>query len=167
MREIEIVFTKSKKCFPFFSWLIRLWTWKPYSHVARKMQISFLNKPNYFQANEGKVNWEYEDHFAKKHEVVKTMKFSVTEKERARFNKACWEQVGAKYGFMQNVGIVLVDIANIFGLDISNPWKEGMNCSEVLYRTILKPKFGDMGYRPDTIKPHHIEKILKDRYNDK
>jgi hypothetical protein len=161
MKEIEIVFTRSKKRFPIGSWLIRLWTWKPYSHVARKMQIGFLDKPNYFQANEGKVNWEYQDHFEKKHKVVKTMKFQCSEKQHRLFNKTCWEQVGDSYGTMQNIGIFLVDIASFFGIKMTNPWKKGMNCSEVLYRTILKPKFGDMGYNPDTIKPHHIEKILE------
>jgi hypothetical protein len=161
MKRIELVFTRSRKKFPIGSLLIRLWTWKPYSHVARKMQISFLDKPNYFQANEGKVNWEYEDYFAQKHEIVKTMSFECSEEQFRLFNKSCWEQVGADYGFMQNLGIFLVDLANFFGIEISNPWKKGLNCSELIYRTILKPKYGNLGYNPETIRPDHIEKILE------
>lgn len=164
-RQIEIVFTKSKKKFPIFSWLIRLWTWKSYSHVARKMQIGFLDQPNYFQASEGQVNWEYHTHFDQKHEIVESISFPVTEQEYRLFNKTCWEQVGAKYGLKQNMGIVLCDILSLVGIKMSNPWKDGMNCSEVIYRTILKPKFGDLGYRPDKIKPHHIRRILKKYYN--
>jgi hypothetical protein len=161
MKQIELVFTKSKKKFPVGSLLIRLWTGKEYSHVARKMNISFLEEANYFQADEGKVNWEYETFFNKKHEIVKSITFTCTTEEFINFNRLCWEQVGAKYGFLQNLGIVLVDIARFFGFKICNPWKKGMNCSEVLYRTIIVPKFGNLGYNPDTIKPHEIEDILE------
>lgn len=161
MKTIEIVFTKSKKQFAIGSWLIRLWTWKSYSHVARKVKISFLDKPVYFQANEGKVNWEYEDFFTQKHEIVKTMSFICTDKQLKDFNKLCWEQVGNKYGALQNIGIACVDFMRLFGVKISNPWKKGVNCSEALYRTIIVPEYGDLGYDPNTIKPHHIEEILK------
>lgn len=159
MREIEIVFTKSKKPFPIISWLIRWWTGKDYSHVARRMKISFLDEPNYWQASEGKVNWEYHTHFMKKHEIVKVLKFPVTEEERRAFNKACWEEVGGKYGLMQNVGIFLVDIAEMLGIKMKNPWRKYMNCSEALYKVILSKKYPDLDYNPDTIKPHHIEEI--------
>lgn len=164
MKEIEIIFTKSKKFFPIFSWAIRLWTWKPYSHVARKMKISFLDKPNYFHATEGTVKWEYEDHFSKKHEVVLSRKFTVTLEEFKAFNKLCWEQVGDSYGLLQNIGIALVDILKCLGIKIDNPWKNGQNCSEVLYRTILKPRHPELNYNPDTIKPHHIDEIWKKYY---
>lgn len=166
MREIEIVFTKSKKFFPIFSWAIMLWTGKSYSHVARKMKISFLDKPNYFQASEGKVNWEYEDYFSKKHKIVKTIKFEVTDAEYKSFNKSCWEQIGDEYGLLQNLGIVFVDIASFFGIKLNNPLKKGQNCSEVLYRVIFKPKFSDLDYNPDVIKPHHIEEILTTKYRE-
>jgi hypothetical protein len=164
MEKLTIVFTKSKKKFPIFSWLIRLWTRKSYSHVARKMQISFLDEPSYFQANEGKVNWEYETYFKKKHEIVMVLSFDITKEERAKFNKLCWEQVGAPYGMLQNVGIVYVDIMKLLGIKVNNPWKKGMNCSEVLYRTIFKVRHPELDYDPDTIKPHHIGEIWKKYY---
>ena len=50
---IEIVFTKSKKILPIGSWLIKLWTNKPYSHVARAVDIKNWGK-GYYQASEGK-----------------------------------------------------------------------------------------------------------------
>lgn len=164
MKSITIVFTKSRKKLPLISWLIRLWTRKSYSHVAREMKISFLDQPNYWQASEKKVNWEYKTHFDKKHEIVKRMSFEVSNEELEAFNKACWEQVGEKYGFWQNLGIVWVDICSFLGWDKDNPWKKGMNCSEALYRIILKPKFPELDLNPNTIKPHHIEEILTEKY---
>lgn len=163
MREVELVFTKSRKKFPVFSWLIRLWTWKSYSHIARKLQISFLDEPCYFQANDGKINWEYHRHFAKKHKVVKRVKFELSNKEYLKLNKLCWEQAGDKYGLLQNLGIAVVDICKLIGINICNPWKQGQNCSEVIYRTIIKRRHPELKYNPDTIKPHHIERILKQK----
>ena len=163
MKEIELVFTKSKKKFPIFSWLIRLWTWKPYSHVARKLYISFLDEPCYFQANDSKVNWEYHTHFTKNHKVVKRARFLVTNKEYLELNKLCWKQIGDDYGILQNLGIALVDILKLFKVEIKNPWKRGQNCSEVIYRIILLPRHPELNYDADTIKPHHIERILKNK----
>lgn len=159
--KLELVFTKSKKKLPLGSWLIRLWTWKPYSHVARKLSISFLDKPVYFQSNETKVNWEYEDHFFKDHEVVRSYEVEISREQLGQLNKTCWEQVGVKYGFLQNLGIAYVDFMNLFGIKVKNPFTSGMNCSEVIYRNAIIPIYGDHGYNPNSIKPHQIEEIIK------
>jgi len=141
-----------------------LWTRRPFSHIARKMRISFLDKDVYFHANETKVNWEYETHFLKKNKIVTSVVFPVTEKQYKDFNKASWEQVGDCYGALQNLGIVYVDIMNLFGKKVDNPWKKGQNCSELIYRTILIPLHPELSLNPDTIKPHHIERILREKY---
>ena len=159
MKELEIVFTKSKLKLPIGSWLIRLWTRKPYSHVARAVQIRDWGK-RYYQASEGKVNYEFEKFFHKKHKVVKTFKLQISEELDRSIKKACYEEAGNSYAMMQNIGIVLVDILAAIGIKIKNPWKKGRNCSELLYLKVLKPMFPELNYNPDTIKPHHIEEIL-------
>lgn len=161
MKKIEIVFTKSKKKFPIGSWLIRLWTNKSYSHVARKFTI-YNEIEMFYQASEGKVNYENQKAFFKKHEIVKSYSFEAPEEIHQNMAMACLRDTGTEYGFKQNVGIVLVDILSFFGKEIDNPWKKGRNCSELLYIHVIKPIWGDLGYNPDTIKPHHIEKILEE-----
>lgn len=163
MKTIEIVFTRSKKKFPIVSWLIMLWTWKPYSHVARGLEVQDWGK-SYYQANEGKVNYEYHTSFNKKHKIVKIYRILVPEELDRNIRKACFQEAGANYGIMQNLGIMLVDIAALFGKKINNPWKKGRNCSELLYLKVLKKMYPDLDYNPDTIKPHHIEEILTTKH---
>ena len=158
-KEIEIVFTRSKKFLPFFSWGIRLWTWKPYSHVARAVEIRDWGK-RFYQASEGKVNYEFEKFFYAKHHVVKKFIIKVPPEMDRQIKHECYKQAGNSYSLMQNVGIILVDIAEKLGLKLKNPWKKGVNCSEILYVNVFKQLFPDLDYDPDTIKPHHIEEIL-------
>lgn len=165
MEKVEIVFTKSRKFLPVFSWLVRLWTWKPYSHVALKFNPYDLDKPVYFQSNEGKVNFEYECHFLKEHQIVRSIEISLTIEQYRKLLKATWEQAGSNYGLLQNLGIVLVDILRLLGITATNPWKQGRNCSELIYELIVKNIYGDQSYRVDLVKPHHIERILKELQN--
>lgn len=165
MKRMDVVFTKSKKKFPILSWAIRWWTNKPYSHCARKFTI-YNDIVMYYQANEGKVNYENEDAFIKKHETISEYSFMVPDEVYTEMSKACLRDAGTTYGFMQNVGIVYVDIMLKMGKIVNNPWKKGRNCSELLYIHVIMPIWGDLGYHPDTIKPHDIENILKENLPD-
>lgn len=158
-KELEIVFTKSKKLLPIFSWLVMLWTRKSYSHVARAIEIQNWGK-RYFQASEGRVNYEYQDFFLKKHEIVKTYKLKIPKELDRKIKHECYKQAGNKYATMQNLGIILVDIAAWFTIKIKNPFKSGKNCSELIYTEVLKELYPDLNFNKDTIKPHHIERIL-------
>lgn len=159
MRELEIVFTKSKKKFPIFSWLIRLWTWKSYSHVAKRHEVKDWGRA-YFHANEGKVNYEYHTVFHKKHKIEKKYILSIPKELRQEINKSCFQEAGNKYATMQNLGIVLVDVCALFGKKIENPFRSGRNCSELIYTKVFLKMKPDLDYNPDTIKPHHIEEII-------
>jgi hypothetical protein len=158
MRTIKIVFTKSKKTLPIFSWLVRLWTWKPYSHVARNKVI--LGESMFYQASEGKVNYENWKVFSKKHYIVKTYYLHVPDEIELKMSIACLKEAGKSYAMLQNMGIVIVDVLGVLGIRATNPFKKGRNCSELLYLNVLKPLCPDLDYRPDLIKPHHIEEIL-------
>lgn len=165
MKKIEIVFTKSKKRLPIVSWLIRLYTWKPYSHVAGVHEIRDWGK-RFYQASEGSVNYEYEDFFYKKHEIVKTYIIQVSSELEQETKKAFYKQAGNKYATAQNVGMIWVDLNKLFGRKVDNPFKAGKNCSEILYSTVFKKLLPELDYNPDTIKPHHIEKILKNNFKN-
>lgn len=158
MRTVQIVFSKSKLALPIGSWLIRLWTWKPYSHVAKHTIIN--SEHMFYQSNDSKVNYEHRDVFLKKHEIVKAYKIKVPTNLADSVDRGCLRNAGKPYALFQNLGIVLVDIARLLGIKISNPWKQGQNCSELLYSRVLSKLYPDLDYDPDTIKPHHIERIL-------
>lgn len=165
MKSLTIVFTKSRKKFPILGWLIQLWTWKTYSHVALSVSLSFLDKPMYFQASEGKVNYEYSDHFHREHKVVKAYNIHIPKQIYSQLAVERLKLAGENYGFLQNVGIVYTDILKLFGVVKPNPWKKGKNCSELIYNIVLKPLHDDLNYDPEKIKPHHIEKIIKEKYH--
>ena len=160
MRELKVVFTKSKKKFPIFSWLIMGWTWKSFSHVALEVDMPFLENPMYWQASEGKVNYEYKTHFDRENEIVEVRTVEVSDDIYNKMMKLRLKSAGQNYGFAQNIGIVLVDILNLLGVKVDNPFKKGTNCSELLYLHVFKVLDPTLDYNPDTIKPHHILKII-------
>jgi hypothetical protein len=161
-KELRIVFTKSKKPFPIFSWAIRLWTRKPYSHVARAIQIRDWGY-RFSHAAEGIVKQEFETAFYKKNEIVKEYVIALCEESDRRIKKEFYVEMGKAYGMLQNVGIMLMDI----GLFKDNPWKDGRNCSELIYLEFLKVILQELDYNPDTIKPHHIENVILEYFYEK
>lgn len=158
MKTIQLVFTKSRLFLPLGSWAIRLWTWKSYSHVAKHTIID--SEHMFYQSNDGKVNYEHKDVFLKKHKIVKVYRIKVPCSMCTNIHRECLKNAGKPYAFLQNLGIVIVDIFKNIGIKIRNPWKKGKNCSELVYSLILKKLYPELKYDPDTIKPHHIEKIL-------
>ena len=162
MRELKIVFTKSKKKFPIGSWAIRWWTGQEYSHVAREV-IRKDWGAGYYQASEGNVNYEHESVFFTKHKIVKEYTLMVSEELEMEIRKACWEDCGKKYGMMQNLGTALVDM----GICKDTPWKDGRNCSELMYVKVFKKMIPELDYNPDTIKPHQIEEIISNHFEVK
>jgi len=155
MKELRIVFTRSKKWFAPFSWAIMLWTKKPYSHVARAIQIRDWGF-RFSHAAEGSVRNDFEDEFYRKNVLIKEYRLAICEESDLRVKKAFYTEQGKVYGMLQNLGIALVDM----GLVKDTPWKKGRNCSELIYRKFLKEILPELNYNPDTIKPHHIENII-------
>lgn len=160
MKTITIVFTKSKKKFAPISKAIMWWTGVNYSHVARKGKLPFVEKPHYYHAAEGNVHYSYEDNFISKNEIVKEYEIEVSNDIYTELVKTSWEQCGSYYGFMQNIGIFMVDLLQKVGIRATNPFKKNVNCSELIFTTVFQKMLPNLPYRKDTIKPHHIEEII-------
>lgn len=165
MKILSIVFTKSKKFLPIFSWAIMLWTWKKFSHVAIKQEIKSWGK-RYYQASEGKTNYEYESFFLKKHKIVEEYTIEISKEMDSLIKETCYKEAGNTYGTWQNVGIALTDIYyNVIGKKTKNPWKKGRICSEVVYVNCFKLLIPTLNYDENTIKPHHIKQIIINHFN--
>lgn len=166
MRELRIVLTKSRKKFPIGSWTIRGYTGKDYSHCARGFTV-YGDIDMYYQASEGRVNYENEKVFLQKHEIVREYTLMIPEEQYKAISRACLEDAGVVYGFKQNLGIFLVDIAYwATGKKFDNPWKRGRNCSELLYINVFSVLCPECDYDPDLIKPHNIEEIILDHFKE-
>jgi len=118
MRKIEVLFTKSKLTLPIGSWLIRLWTLKPYSHCAVKLPTKeALGANAHFQSSDGMVNCMADDAFNAKHEIVVRYEVEVTKQQYKDIRNKLFEDMGKPYGMWQNVGIVLTDILRLVGIN--------------------------------------------------
>ena len=162
MKSVEIVFTKSIKKLPLFSLLIRVITGKEYSHVAKGHEVKDWGKA-YYQASEGKVNYEYNTVFNTKHKIVKRYIIEVPDEIAREIRKRCFQEAGKIYAYKQNFGILMVDILCKFGIMTKNPWTRGRNCSELLYVHIFKKLFPDLTLDENSVKPGDIEDILEER----
>jgi len=164
MRKLTLVFTKSKKFLPLFSWGIMFYTGKKYSHCAREFEAH--EEIIYYQASEGRVNYENKKVFDEKHEIVERYEIIIQEEYYNKISKACLHDAGVVYGLKQNVGIFYVDIMKLFGKKVQNPWKKGKNCSELIFENALLEMFPELSKTHDkeTIKPHHVERIILDKF---
>lgn len=160
MRTLEIVFTKSKKKLAIISWLIRIYTGKPYSHIVRKAYIGKNKREMYYQSSENKVNYEYKTIFLKKHEVVREYKLLISDEIYQEIADECLKQAGVEYATMQNLGYLYVDFMKKLGKNVENPWKKGKNCSELIYVAVFKKLLPHLELNPNKVKPHHIEAII-------
>lgn len=143
------------------------YTGKPYSHCARATEIRDWGK-RYYQASEGKCNYEFEKYFLQKHEIIKSYTIEVSADIERQIKKACYMQAGNKYATMQNIGIFITDIYyKLFKKDIKNPWTKGQNCSEVLYSEGFKFMISGLKYSKNKIKPDQIESIILKHFKQK
>lgn len=127
---------------------------KDYSHV-----FIIIDNLVYHSSMSSGVEVITIDKFLKDNIMVSEYLMSVdSRKIKNEFNN----HIGHRYAFMQNLGIVIVDFFKTLGVKITNPFRQGDNCSELVYEMLLEvhPDIKDFGYSKDTIRPDHIESII-------
>jgi hypothetical protein len=165
VRTIAVGFSKSTKKFPLGSWLIRLYQGTEFSHTYIKL-ITYPRFPSnkILHAAEGEVNHWSETNFLTRNKVVDEFYIEVPDDLYTELkNNIFHELAGQKYSMKQNIGIVLVHIAKIFGIKMCNPWQEGWNCSEYVLEVlqeIFPSKFDYLD--PDLVTPVDIYLILQE-----
>lgn len=133
MKRIYIGFSKSNKNLPLFSWLIRLYQKTEFSHVYIRIPHETMSD-SVFHASEGLVHHMSGTQFDKKHRVVTEFEIPIKECAFHTLLMTAHEISGSNYGYLQNLGILIVKFASFFNIKINNPFKKGWNCSElVLY----------------------------------
>jgi hypothetical protein len=163
MTKLYVGFSKSKKKFPIFSWIVQLYERKPYSHIYLRLDTkNKFTSDKFLHAAEGKVQNMSGTQFHKRNEIVYEYSIAVDPNLYRLIINALHEASGDDYGFMQNIGIVLADFLELFGKKIKNPWQKGFNCSEfAMY--ILKKIYPEnfVNYDKNLIKPSDLEKELE------
>jgi hypothetical protein len=152
--KVKIHFSKNRKG-KLFSQLLQWYEGLPISHCV--LEFNLLGNDLIFHSTiTDNVSFISKDNFLKENIITETYEIELDNDRLSHFI----QQLGIKYGFMQNIGIFIVDIFRKFGVITSNPFKTGKNCSELLYVNILYKYDSDKIYKPDLVKPSEIRKIL-------
>lgn len=175
MKKIVVGFSKSKKKFPIGSWIIQLYQNTKFSHTY----IRLLTKPKFpsdkiLHASEGLVQNMSGTMFDKKHKIINEfeimvpdviVKDAITKDDLPLYQvliNILHETAGDDYSFMQNVGILYVDLMRwLFKKRVKNPWSKGWNCSEfvaLILKQIYPKQFKTLDI--NTITPKELHDIL-------
>lgn len=166
MRNFKIHFSRSTKTFNQFSEVLQWYEGLPISHVLVEFETaSHLGRDFVYHSAIGSgVSFMARDRFDKINEIMETYEIELPDEEYKIMRNSLLANCGESYAMMQNLGVLLVDTARRMGIPMSNPWKDGQNCSELIYRHVI-PYICDKvenKYDPDLVKPSEIRKILKE-----
>lgn len=160
--KIKVHFTRNSKG-KIFSRAIQWYEGMPVSHVCVEIQTKY-GPFIYHSRFENGVSLMPKERFLKDNEIMETYSFKLTTNQFEEMRKELLMSLGETYALMQNLGIIIVDFLRRRGLRISNPWKSGQNCSELVYSNIVPYLFEDYKDIPrDLVKPSQIRGIFKEK----
>lgn len=164
MRILRIGFSKSKSKWALFSWAIRKYQGTSYSHVFLEIPHKRLfGVDTVFHSNgDSGVSYYAKPIFEDKNEVTDMYEWQIPDHLYTEIRALTHQKLGHRYAFLQNIGVLLVDIARELGCKMRNPWKKGYNCSEITLFA-LKKQFPQLEsfYDLNTIKPIDIQNIVE------
>lgn len=137
---------------------------KPYSHVFVQYDTAshMGNDSIYHSAMGSGVGFYSKPVFEDINIITAMYEIELSDEIYVKIRNKLFAHCGRKYGYAQNIGIVCADIAKYLGIAFENPFREGFNCSELVFMGLLEidPELL-YEYDLDTIRPDHIELILQ------
>jgi hypothetical protein len=136
---------------------------KDYSHTF----FRFDDKQILHSEIKNGVNYWSIERFNEENMITTEYKIQAPESAYKELIKRVNKHMGHKYAFWQNIGIVMVDLLVKLRIKSRNPFRDGDNCSELVFRCLksIHPEI-KKDYRANTVRPDHIEDILI-KYNYK
>jgi hypothetical protein len=123
MKNISIIFSKRSN-FNLFSAAI-MWGLKtPFSHVAVKMVDGDTGQIVYYQASGLNVNCMGEVEFLKAETIVDQVDITVSDGIFVAGKAFAIDQLGKPYYMLAIVGFAIQILAGMFGINVSNPFRE-------------------------------------------
>lgn len=168
MKKMIVGFSRSKKFLPLASILIRFYQNTSFSHTYIKLPFKHrFPSDKILHASEGLIQNMSGTQFDKKHKVINEFEIEISDDIYFELLSVMHELAGDDYSVLQNIGIILVDIARYFGIRMTNPFKKGWNCSEFvaeILKRIYPNKFNNID--PNTVTPKEIYVILESLCED-
>jgi hypothetical protein len=123
--------------------LIRKYMGTEFSHVFFKFKEEHYTDYSVFHAVGRGLSYVCETRFLKTNQIVAQFELSVSDETYYELLNDCHASSGLKYGYLQNLGILIVECLNKLGCKFTkNPINDGINCSEwVAY--LLEEMYGE------------------------
>lgn len=158
--KVYIVFSRPRKRFAWFSWLIRAVEGTKYSHVSLAWVVPNASVKIVVEAGGQKVRFFNYDLWSARNETVHELPMFVTKKEFAALQRWALTLVGTDYGVLQLLGIGLV---RLFGLR-KNPFANGRKsqvCAELVGQFLQDIIKWDITIDLEIAGPKDIYQIFK------
>jgi hypothetical protein len=162
MNQIIVGFSRPKKWFSPFSWLIRLCTWTPYSHAYIRYENTYANRNVVFQASGLAVNFMNQEMFNGKEVVCAEFAIPISDSSKLSTVQFAIDSCGTPYGLGQVVGFGWVLFMRIFGKSVENPFYSGSSyfCSELVADILAELKVPGDTLDPSTASPKDVLEFL-------
>lgn len=130
MKTITIGFSRRKGS-AIGSEIIQKYMGTKFSHVYFKFKEPHYIVHSIFHAVGRGLSYVCETRFLQSNAVAREFDIQVSDETYYELLNDCHLNSGIKYGYLQNLGIVIVDCLNKLGCKIKkNPLNDGINCSE-------------------------------------
>lgn len=162
MRKLKIGFSRNRHD-RIFSVILQKYMNRDYSHVFVEYETEDKLGDNaiYHSSLSSGVGFMSRSVFEEDNIVTHMYEIELSEELYIKVRKELFSVCGKKYGLLQNIGIAIVDSFRYFGIKVNNPFINGQNCSELLYRHFINVVYPEYKYDPDIISPKDIEDIMK------
>lgn len=165
MAKIIIGFSTSNHNFAIGAEAIKLFMNRPFSHTYFKYKDDLYTDHTIFHAIGKGLSYVSENMFIVNNKIIKEFSFEIENNLYHELLIFCHKNAGIKYGFLQNIGVAIVKIANKLGFKINkNPLNDGVNCSEIMFY-ILKHVYGNwINKDPNLVDPEDVYNFLEQKY---
>lgn len=165
MKKLTVGFSRAKGFKP-GSWLIRLGTGKPYSHVYFQWYSERYQEYLTYEASHGMVHFTGFKQFQNERDVIKVYELNVPLESYENFVKKCIQLCGVKYGSLQLIGIAFIKILKAFGISSKYTNYLGFGRSQYVCSELAADLLQDCFNIPceidlDQIEPSDIDSILE------
>ncbi len=131
-KTITIGFSKSLRKVAIGSLAIRAYMRTDYSHVYIKFYSKSIDRVLIYEAVGSGVRFVGQETW-KKHAVeMHSYDLDISNEFYLKLMRFCVDNAGEKYGFLQNIGVVICDLLKLK----KNPFRDGDNCSEIVSKAL-------------------------------
>jgi len=164
MSEIIIGFSRPKRFFVPFSWLIRVFDgFTPYSHTYIKVRSEKYDRTLIYQASHTLVHFVGKPAFDDEALVVNEFSIRVSDETMKKVMVFAIDHAGQPYDLRSVLGIAVIKVARLFGKRLEkNPFGDGRGffCSELVGAILVELIGENINKSLPTMTPHDIHNIL-------